>query len=730
MKLSKLFMVLGASLALSFTSQAQIVVPDAGVGPITFDATPPATEWASVSIAGAGGDVNTDAQMDASVAPLTQGGIATVLATTGTEPLTTSGVFRRHTARNSVFSKPTNVRAAVLKASLQNGSANAKSGVRVSYDLAQDAAITEQIPGHRVYWSIDGSASSWQAVGNFSTVGPTTFDVNVGSWPASSSLYLLWVDDNANPGTDGAFLIDNVRFELFNNSDPVSIVLLTPTNGTQVVQSGNLNVTTRTLGPVTRVEFLIDGALYLNDTAAPFGGSFPAVLPAFTVGNHTIQAIAYDAGNTPTSSSISNFTVIANSAPVITITNTFTTNIVNGRINNGPYLVGSFVTVQATVTDDVGVTNVDWYVDNVLYVSRAAASFNFTYNDSLAGSHMIYGIATDAGGLTTQSATVGIVVTNPPGSQYVRLVENGSMWQTFAGANAPALDGISFAWYQTGYDSTGWSNLVAEIGAGDRVDGYPETSVVDLGPAASRYQRVYFRKEFGVTNPGQYQNFRLNLLRDDGAIVFINDVPVWTNNMATTGDNGLFPYDYSTNLAAVAAPDEGLVYQTFNITAANYPNLLTPNWSIGVEVHQNSLTSSDLSFDFMLWGEFATLPSVSITSPTNNQIFREGDSATVLVSASTFVTNVIVLLDNVVRGSDDTFPYSVVVSNLTPGTHTLLAQGDDSLDNPLAVSAPITSKLVPSTKLVMATPVGGVFGITLMVMGAETANGLSRESSP
>ena len=703
-------------MALSFTSQAQIVVPDAGVGPLTFDATPPATEWATFSITGGNGGVANDAQMDTAVAPLTQAGIATVLGTTATEPVSQNALFRRHTVRNVLFSRPTGNSVSVLKASLQNGSLNAKSGVRVSYDLAVSVPLAEEVAGHRVYWSLDGSASSWQPVGNFSTVGAVIFEVNVGTWAAGSPLYLLWTDDNAASG-DSDYLIDNVRFELFNNTDPVSIVLLTPTNGTQVVQSGNLNVTTRTLGPVARVEFLIDGALYLNDTAAPFGGAFPAVAPVFTVGPHNIRAVAYDAGNNPTSSSTSNFTVVANSAPVITITNTFTTNIVNGRINNGPYLVGSFVTVQATVTDDVGVTNVDWYVDGALYVSRAAASFNFTYNDSRAGGHTIHGIASDAGGLTTTSASVGISVTNPS-PNFVVLVPNGSTWDTLSGASAPPLDEISYAWYQTGYNTAGaWSNLVAEIGAGDRADGYPESSVVDLGPAAARYQRVYFRKEFNVVNPGQYQNFRLNLLRDDGAIVFINDQPVWTNNMATTADNGLFTYDFSTNLAAIAAPDEGLVYQTFNISSANYPNLLTPSWSIGVEVHQNSITSSDLSFDFMLWGEFATLPTLAITSPTNNQTFRQGDSATVAISVSTFVTNAILCLDGIPYGTNSVPPYSVVVSNLTPGMHTLVAKGTDTQGNPQASSATITINVLPNLPPTGVAVTNLVDGTNLLVGG-------------
>ena len=695
MKLSKLFMVLGASLALSFTSQAQIVVPDAGVGPLTFDTTPAVGEFATVSIAGANGNVANDAQMDTAVALLTQAGIATVLGTSATEPVSQNALFRRHTVRNVLMSRPTGNSVSVLKASLQNGSLNAKSGVRVSYDLNVSVPLAEEVPGHRVYWSLDGSANSWQPVGNFSTVGAVTFDVNVGTWAAGSPLYLLWTDDNA-ASADSDYLIDNVRFELFNNTDPVSIVLLTPTNGTQVVQSGNLNVTTRAIGPIVRVEFLIDGSLYLNDTAAPFGGAFPAVTPVFTIGNHTIQAIAYNAANTPTPSSISNFTVIANTGPVITITNTFTTNIVNGRINNGPYLMGSFVTVQATVSDDVAVTNVDWYVDGVFHVRRTGASTGFTYNDSVLGSHMIHGIAFDAGGLTTTSASVSIGVTNPS-PNFVRLVDNHQAWQTFSGGVAPPLDSISFAWYRTGYDTVGaWSNLVAEIGDGDRADGYPETSVVDIGPGTARYRTVWFRKEFNVVTPGQYQNFRLRLLRDDGAVVFINDVPVWTNNMVSPlVDGGLFPNDFSGNLALIAAPDEGLVYQEFNLDPLNYPNLASVNWSVGVEVHQNSVTSSDLSFDFMLWGEFATLPTLAITSPTNNQTFRQGDSATVNVSVSTFVTNAIVSLDGVDKGSDDVLPFSVVVSNLTVGMHTLLARGTDSFGIP-GVSAPITINVIPN----------------------------------
>ena len=187
--------------------------------------------------------------------------------------------------------------------------------------------------------------------------------------------------------------------------------------------------------------------------------------------------------------------------------------------------------------------------------------------------------------------------------------------------------------------------------------------------------------------------------------------------MASTGDNGGFPNDYSTNLAAVAAADDGLVYQTFNISSANYPNLLSANWSIGVEVHQNSIASSDLSFDFMLWGEIAGLPTLAITSPTNNQSFRQGDSATVNVSASTFVTNAIVFLDGVAKGSDDTLPDSVIVSNLTLGMHTLVAKGTDNQGNPQATSATITINVVANTAPTGVAITNLVDGTNLLVGG-------------
>ena len=307
--------------------------------------------------------------------------------------------------------------------------------------------------------------------------------------------------------------------------------------------------------------------------------------------------------------------------------------------------------------------------------------------------------------MTTTSASVGISVTNPS-PNFVVLVPNGSTWLTYSGGVVPPLDNIGFAWYNTGYDTTGWSNLVAEIGDGDRADGYPETSVVDMGPATARHRAVWFKKEFDVINPGQFQNFRLRLLRDDGAVVHINDVPVWTNNMAFTMDSGLLipRLDFSTNLAAIAAPDEGLVFQEFNLNPDNYPTLANGQWSIAVEVHQNSITSSDLSFDFMLWGEYATLPTLAITSPTNTTTVIAGSPFTVNIDSSTFVTNAETFINNASTGvTDDTRSvgspsFSVTkIAPVTPGSYIITAKGRDSLPAAnLATSAGVTITVIPN----------------------------------
>lgn len=686
MKLSKLFMALGAAATLSFNANAAIPVPAGGAGPFDFSATPDVADWSTLGFGTAAGNVADSAALDAAVALRAATDIITVLGTSATLPPSANEIARRNTAANYLQTRPTNRDYLLLMATLQNTSGASAVGLTVTYDYGVPVVGVEQIPGHQVYYSLDGTAGSWQPIGalsglNADTPGLSTTVALSSPWADGALLYLLWADDNANGGTEGAYTIDNITFTPLTTGQPTTVTLTAPTNGQVVVKSSILPVNANTTGLIADVQFFLDNVLYSTDTTAPFNA--PIDTSTLTLGNHTVRAVATDTSTGTATSQTITFTVVANVPPTIVITN---------LINGTNFLVGTAIPVQAMTTDDVGVTNVDWFIDGNLFVSRPAPNFSFTYADSLVGSHVIHGVASDSGGLTTMSASVTVNVTNPAANLTV-LLANGEEWEYFAAANAPGVDGSGFEWFTPIYnlpDVAGWLVGFAELGGNERVDGIPETTTIDIGPANPRFATVYFRKSFDIPNVAAFASLRLRLLVDDGAVVFLNGNPVWTNNIVVPS----IPVPYAT-LATVAEPSDGLVYQEFNLIdhllyAQDGPNLLA------VEVHQNSLTSSDLSFDAMVWGEMQTPPLLTITSPTNNQTFRAGDSATVNVSVSTFVTNAIVSLNNVVQGSDDVLPFSVVVSNLPVGTHTLKATGSD-IFGATGMSAPVTIIVIPNS---------------------------------
>src|SRR6185503_14294956 len=126
------------------------------------------------------------------------------------------------------------------------------------------------------------------------------------------------------------------------------------------------------------------------------------------------------------------------------------------------FLVGTAIPVSGNITDDVAVTNVDWFIDGTLYVKRPGP-LGFTYVDPLVGSHTIHGIATDTIGQQTTSASVTVGVTNPPAAIFSLFLTNGSTWKYFdLGIGDPS--DVGFAnWYFSFYDDSGWPSGLAEL---------------------------------------------------------------------------------------------------------------------------------------------------------------------------------------------------------------------------------------------------------------------------
>jgi len=254
------------------------------------------------------------------------------------------------------------------------------------------------------------------------------------------------------------------------------------------------------------------------------------------------------------------------------------------------FLVGSAIINQYRVADSDGtVTNVDFYLDNVLHYRDAAGFGQVIINDALVGVHTFSAVASDSCGVRATN-TVTLTVTNPP---YALLLANGSTWRYMD-------DGLTQAvsWVQLAFNDSGWSNGVAELGFGDVAQDCPEKTLVRRNGGLLNTNNViyYFRKIIFVANPSAYSQVILSLLRDDGGVVYINENPVFTSAQ------GAYP-------PTAATADDGTVYFRTNL---NSSVLVAGQNIIAVEIRQDNAGSSDISFDLMLWG-VTSGPSLSIT---------------------------------------------------------------------------------------------------------------------
>lgn len=145
------------------------------------------------------------------------------------------------------------------------------------------------------------------------------------------------------------------------------------------------------------------------------------------------------------------------------------------------------------------------------------------------------------------------------------------------------------AWRYPGFNDAGWGSGNAQLGYGDG----DEATTVSYGPSSSnKYVTTYFRKTFSVNNPSQYTQLSLDILRDDGAVVYLNGKEVFRTNMPQSGA-------ISYNTFASSTVNFGEEDDYFN-TAVSASLLVNGTNTIAVEVHQSDGSSSDISFDLKL----------------------------------------------------------------------------------------------------------------------------------
>jgi RHS repeat-associated protein len=197
-----------------------------------------------------------------------------------------------------------------------------------------------------------------------------------------------------------------------SHAEGPTVSIASPAGGAQVGGSVNVTAAASDDRRVDKVEFFLDGAAapFATDTAAPFAASWNSTGAAN--GSHTLTAKATDDAGNATTSAGATVTVHNSALPTTSITAPTATTVTGTT------------TVSASAADDLGVTKVEFYSDDLLIGEDATAPYSVSWNTldqsnpAYDGSHILTSKAYDTGGQVTTSAAKTVTTANASGTKY------------------------------------------------------------------------------------------------------------------------------------------------------------------------------------------------------------------------------------------------------------------------------------------------------------------------
>ncbi len=353
------------------------------------------------------------------------------------------------------------------------------------------------------------------------------------------------------------------------------------------------------------------------------------------------------------------------------------------------------LTAEVTTAASYGITRVEFFDRDTKIGEDTAGPFAFDWYNPPAGSHVLNAVATDTVGGSFTSAPVNITVTAPPvGSALVSL---GATWKYLDNGSDPGPE-----WTTGAFSDQTWKSGPARLGYG----GDGEVTTINAGPSPEeRYVTAYFRRQFTLDNPALLDGLLLRLVRDDGAVIYLNGTEVFRDNLQAG------PVSFNS----LATSTVGGAEETTPVEVVLPLDAMVPGMNVvAAEIHQASITSSDTGFDLELTGlaRTNTFQNVYLVSPPNGAHFNT--PANVLLSAYAHaVAGPISLVEyfegDTKLGEGTDAPYQVDWNNPASGKHTITAIATYGaglqmtsapvtigLDSPPAPIQPVAATLVPA----------------------------------
>ena len=280
----------------------------------------------------------------------------------------------------------------------------------------------------------------------------------------------------------------------------------------------------------------------------------------------------------------------ANGTPMLAVANGSAANVTDISADLGGALI-ALNADPASVTifwgrADGGTNAASWEASATLAGVNLGA-FAATATGLLPGANYFFRCraANPYGEAWAPGSTIFITRTPTP----VTLIAAGAFWKYLDTGTNPGT-----AWLAPGFDDTAWASGPAELGYGDIPDGRPEATVVSYGTNANnKFITTYFRRAFHVPDASLVRSLNARLIRDDGAVVYLNGAEVWRENMPAG----------TVTFATLAASTVSSTAESNWFTRVLAPATLGNGWNVlAVEIHQDRTNSSDLSFNFELTG--------------------------------------------------------------------------------------------------------------------------------
>ncbi|HWQ91324.1 MAG TPA: lamin tail domain-containing protein, partial [Clostridia bacterium] len=170
------------------------------------------------------------------------------------------------------------------------------------------------------------------------------------------------------------------------------------------------------------------------------------------------------------------------------------------------------------------------------------------------------------------------------------LVPAGSIWKYLDDGSDQGA-----AWRARLFNDQLWPSGPAPLGYEDANGQWPATTNSYGANASFKHLTYYYRHAFNVANPASMTNLVLQVQRDDGVIVYLNGVGIFTNNLPLN-----VPITYLTNASGVVGGANELAFLSQEVNPAL---LLAGTNVLAAELHQSSRTSSDIWFECTLSGD-------------------------------------------------------------------------------------------------------------------------------